>query len=55
MWGCIGIRQDGLGFPGSNQGIALSPLRSVSAKYVLTISLHVQQNSLPRCNMGFAL
>lgn len=29
MWGCYGIRQDGLGSVHCNQGIALSPLRSV--------------------------
>ena len=29
MWGCIGIRQDVSGFTDCNQGIALSPLRSV--------------------------
>jgi hypothetical protein len=32
MWGCIGIRQDVSGFTDCNQGIALSPLRSVQRK-----------------------
>lgn len=31
-WGCIGIRQDVSGLTDCNQGIALSPLRSVQRK-----------------------